>query len=196
MQTAVTDRRNVFRQLREEKPMTGTKTCRLFLLCLLIAFSCLKPAAAVEGNASNSQPLSFGPEQRIIDMSKVRWTPLKGEHIKPGAQIAVLRGSLTSGPVEFLLRFPAHYAFPVHSHSSDETYIWLKGKFKYVAEDGTVAALPALTFVGLPPNIPHGVICGDEPCLLYVRYLHSFDLKTYPMPKLKPVKYGSPQQLN
>jgi quercetin dioxygenase-like cupin family protein len=119
-----------------------------------MALNCLKTAGAAEGNASNIQPLSSGPEQRIIDMSKVRWTPLKDEHIKPGAQIAVLRGSLTSGPVEFLLRFPAHYAFPMHSHSSDETFVWLKGKFKYVAEDGTVVALPPLTFVGCPRTFP------------------------------------------
>ena len=132
--------------------MTRTKKCRTFLLCILMTLSCLRVAWAAEGNASNTQPLSFGPEQSIIDMSKVNWTPLKGEHIKSGAQIAVLRGTLSSGPVEFLLQLPAHYAFPVHSHSSDETFIWLRGNFEYVTEDGTVTALPPMTFVGLPPT--------------------------------------------
>jgi hypothetical protein len=154
----------------------------------MLAFSSIRTAEAIEGDASNTRPLSFGTDQRIIDLGKVQWTPLTGKRIKPGAEIAVLRGSLTSGPVEFLLRLPAHYALPMHSHSSDETFIWINGKFTYVAEDGRVAALPGGTFVGLPPNIRHGVICGNEPCLLYVRYLHSFDLKTYPMPQLKPAK--------
>jgi len=50
--------------------------------------------------------------------------------------------------------------------------------------------LPEATFIRLPPNVPHGVICGDDPCLLYVRYSRSFDLKTYPMPAMKPVVAG------
>ncbi len=73
----------------------------------------------------------------------------------------------------------------MHSHTSDETYVWIKGKFTYIAEDGSAVGLPGRTFMGLPPDTPHGLTCGSEPCLLYVRYSHTFDLKTYPMPKLK-----------
>jgi hypothetical protein len=32
---------------------------------------------AFEGNATNTQPLAFGPDQRIIDLHKVHWTSLK-----------------------------------------------------------------------------------------------------------------------
>jgi quercetin dioxygenase-like cupin family protein len=168
--------------------MKWTKPYWISVFCLVLALLCIRTVEAVTGNASNTQPLSFGTEQRIIDFSKVQWEPLKGEHVGPGAKIAILHGTLTSGPVEFLLRLPPDYTFPMHSHSSDETFVWLKGNFTYVAEDGKAAVLPSLTFVGLPPNTPHAVICGDEPCLLYVRYSHSFDLKTYPMPKLEPAR--------
>ena len=141
---------------------------------------------ASEGNATDTHPLAFGPDQRIIDLAKVGWQPLQAEGVKPGTQIAVLRGDLKSGPVELLIRLPANYTFPVHSHSSDETYVWISGKFSYIADDGTVVKLPGQTFIGLPGNVPHGLACGSEPCIFYARYSQTFDMKMYAMPKLKP----------
>jgi hypothetical protein len=54
-----------------------------------------------------------------------------------------------------------------------------------VNEDGRSAKFSAQTFIGLPGNTPHALICGSQPCIFYVRYSQSFDLKVYPMPKLK-----------
>jgi mannose-6-phosphate isomerase-like protein (cupin superfamily) len=158
----------------------------IFTVALLLLPASSRLAYAVEGNASDLQPLSFGADQRIIDLSRVHWGPLTGDRITPGAQVAVLRGSLKSGPVEVVIRLPANYTLPVHSHTSDETYVWISGRFTYVAEDGTAVELPDRTFIGLPPSTPHGLTCGSEPCLLYVRYSNTFDMKSYPMPKLKP----------
>ena len=141
---------------------------------------------ALEGNATDTQPLAFGPDQRIIDLGKVHWTPLQAPGVKPGTQIAVLHGSLKSGPVELLIRLPANYTFPVHSHTSDETYVWISGKFTYIAEDGAAVKLPGQVFISLPGNVPHGLACGSKPCIFYVRYSQTFDMKTYPMPTLKP----------
>ena len=140
---------------------------------------------AFEGNGTNVQPFAFGPDQKIIELGEVNWTPLQAEGVKPGTEIAVLRGSLKSGPVELLIRLPANYTFPVHSHSSDETYVWISGTFSYIAEDGTTVKLPGQTFIGLPGNVAHGLACGSEPCIFYARYSQTFDMKTYPMPKLK-----------
>ena len=41
---------------------------------------------------SNTQPLTFGPGQTIIDLNKLVWVPLKAEGVPPGPEIAVLRG--------------------------------------------------------------------------------------------------------
>src|SRR5690348_5566205 len=106
-------------------------TCIILGLFATAALICVGITEALEGNASNTRPLTFGTHERIIELGRVHWSPLKGERFKPGAEVAVLRGSLASGPVEFLLRFPAHYAIPMHSHSSDETFISLKGTFTY-----------------------------------------------------------------
>ena len=87
--------------------------------------------------ASNKQPLSFGKDQTLIDLNKVVWEPLTGEGIPPGPEIALLRGNLAAGGGEALVRLPANYTFPNHSHTSDELYVWLKGDFTYIADDGT-----------------------------------------------------------
>ncbi len=163
-----------------------TKMCTIFTLALLLLPAGSRIVNALEGNATDVQPLSFGADQRIIDLSKVHWAPLTAPGVAPGPQLATLRGNPKLGPVEILIRLPANYTFPVHSHTSDETYIWISGRFTYIAVDGSAVALPARTFIGLPPNTPHGLACGSQPCIFYARYSQTFDMKTYPMPQLKP----------
>lgn len=154
--------------------------------CALLADLVLLVASAKAVIAdANSQPISFGADQSIIDLNRLRWAPLKAEGVAPGPQIAVLRGSMSAGPVEVLLKLPAHYTFPTHSHTSDETYVWIQGPFTYVNLDGRSAKLSGQTFIGLPGNVPHALVCGSQPCVLYVRYSRTFDMKVYPMPTLK-----------
>jgi quercetin dioxygenase-like cupin family protein len=134
---------------------------------------------------SNTHPLSFGPGQTIIDLKKVVWEPLKGEGIPPGVQIARLRGDLTAGGGELLVRLPANFTFPNHSHTSDEIYVWIQGDFTYVAEDGTATPLSRQAYISLPANVPHALRCGKTPCVFYVRYPGPFDYKIHPMPTRK-----------
>ena len=128
---------------------------------------------------------SFGPEQVIANASRLEWAPLKLEGLAPGAEIVVLRGELSKGPSELLLRIPAHFTVPNHSHSSDETYVWLKGRFTYITGDGREQEFDGQAFIGLPPNTPHALRCGDDPCLLYLRYSGPFDWHLHPMPQKK-----------
>jgi quercetin dioxygenase-like cupin family protein len=126
---------------------------------------------------------SFGPDQTIADASRLEWAPLKLESLAPGAEIAVVRGDLSKGPSELLLRIPAGFTVPNHSHSSDETYVWLTGPFTYIAGDGREQNFAGQAFIGLPPNAPHALRCGNEPCLFYLRYSGPFDWHVHPMPE-------------
>jgi len=128
---------------------------------------------------------SFGPEQVIADANRLEWAPLKLEGLPPGAEIAVLRGDLSKGPSELLLRIPADFTVPNHSHSSDETYVWLKGRFTYIAGDGREQNFDGQAFIGLPPRAPHALRCGNEPCLFYLRYSGPFDWHVHPVPEKK-----------
>jgi hypothetical protein len=57
----------------------------------------------------------------------------------------------------------------------------------YVAEDGTAVGLSGSAFISLPGSVPHALVCKDSPCLFYLYYSRAFNVKIYPMPKLKKV---------
>jgi quercetin dioxygenase-like cupin family protein len=161
---------------------TGLATC---LVMLVLVLSSGTTGNAADKRASNKHPLSFGPGQTIIDLQNVVWEPLKGEGIPPGVQIAMLRGDLAAGGGELLVRLPANFTFPNHSHTSDELYVWIQGDFTYIADDGTATPLSKHAYISLPGNVPHALKCGKTPCVFYVRYPGVFDYKIHPMPTRK-----------
>jgi quercetin dioxygenase-like cupin family protein len=153
-------------------------------LVLVGALLATAPIAAKAADAAAPKGFfSFGPDQTIADIGKVEWQPLKLDGLPPGIEIAVLRGDLAKGGAEILLRLPANYTVPNHSHTSDELYVWLKGAFTYVAGDGKQAEIDGPAYLSLPGNTPHALKCHNEPCILYVRYGRPFDLHVHPMPK-------------
>ena len=166
------------------------RTISLKSLATALLISTTGTAAAAD-YATSSSPLVFGADQTIIDLNKVNtWSPLELEGFPPGAEIAVLRGDLAYSS-ESVVRVPAGYVIPNHNHTSDETYIWLKGDFSYInGEDGQAAEMSGQGFISLPGNAPpHAIKCGSTSCLFYLRYSRPFDHKVFPMPaKLTPVE--------
>ena len=74
--------------------------------------------------------------QTIIDLNKVTdWQPLELEGMAKGAEIVVLKGDLKTAS-EVLIRTPANFRVPMHTHTSDETYVWIWGDFIYESENG------------------------------------------------------------
>lgn len=134
---------------------------------------------------SNKQPWAFGADQTIIDLTKLVWESLTIEGTPPGPEIAVLRGDGKAGVLEAVVRLPANYTFPNHSHTSDELYVWLKGNFTYIAADGTSTPLSGQTYISLPGGVPHALVCGAEPCMFYLRYGRPFDVHLHAMPQPK-----------
>jgi hypothetical protein len=130
---------------------------------------------------SNLNPLSFGDDQTIVDLKKVIWKPLNVDGLAPGAEIAVLRGNLQSGPSESLLRLPPGYKVPLHHHTSDELYIWIEGAFTLITHDQTQTKFDGAAYINFPGNAPpHGLKCGiKKHCILYLKYSRPFDIK-YP----------------
>ena len=169
-----------FTPYRDTPPWTH----RLATVCLTLALllTPCAPSSAADIVASNKRPLSFGPGQTIIDLKKIVWEPLTGEGIPPGVRIAKLHGDLAAGGGELLVYLPARSTFPMHSHTSDESYVWIQGNFTYIAADGTTAPLSGHTYIRLPGNVPHALRCGKTPCMFYVRYTGPFDSTIHPMP--------------
>ena len=158
----------------------------IFTLAVLLFLTLMKGSYASSLVTSNHTTQSFGPDQTIIDLNQLTWKPLRAQGVPSGPEIALLRGDTQDAEsLEAVLRLPAHYTFPNHSHTSDEVYLWLKGDFTYIAADGTTIPLSGQSYISLPGSVPHALTCGDTPCLFYLRYSRPFDLMVYPMPELK-----------
>lgn len=151
----------------------------------IVVLGCLTGPALGQDAAPAKGFYAFGPDQTIADIGKLDWAPLKLKGLPEGIEIAVLRGDLTKGGGEILLRTPPGYLVPNHSHTSDEVYVWLKGSFTYIAADGTRQPMNAPAYISLPGQSPHGLQCGNEQCVFYVRYGRPFDLQIHPMPAAK-----------
>lgn len=156
----------------------------VFVLLLLLLTVVSAPWAQ-NSLGSNTQPFAFGPDQTIINLNKLAWSPLTAEGVPAGPEIAVLRGDGKSGVFEAMVRLPANYTFPNHSHTSDELYVWIKGDFTYIAADGTATALSGQTYISLPGGVPHALACGPKPCVFYLRYSRPFDMHIHEMPPRK-----------
>jgi quercetin dioxygenase-like cupin family protein len=155
------------------------------LVVLPLLLTAVNAPQAQEGPGSNTQPFSFGTDQTIIDLNKLTWGPLTAEGVPEGPEIAVLRGDGKTGVFEAMVRLPANYTFPNHSHTSDELYVWIKGDFTYIAADGTATPLSGQTYISLPGGVPHALACGSEPCVFYLRYSRPFDMHIHAMPPHK-----------
>ncbi|MGD9616842.1 MAG: cupin domain-containing protein [Alphaproteobacteria bacterium] len=151
------------------------------ILCAL-SIGLLVSGMSAQAQQDKAGIYSFGPDQTIADISKVQWAPLTLQGLPPGIEIAALRGDVSKGGGEILLRTPPRYVVPNHSHTSDEVYVWLKGTFTYVAADGKRQPMTAPAYISLPGQTPHALECGDEPCVFYLRYSRPFDLHTHAMP--------------
>jgi hypothetical protein len=150
------------------------KFCSFLIILTAMMIVGLSPTANVAADTAT--------DTTIVDVHKVQWGPLKVAGLPAGAEIYVMRGDLAKGAAEILLRFPAGYNVPIHNHTSDETYVWLEGKFALVRADGTRVEFEGPAFVSFPGNAsPHALECeAKTPCIVYVRYSRPFDINYFP----------------
>lgn len=127
---------------------------------------------------SNAKPIAFGFDQTIIDFEKVVWEPLDVEGLDTGAHIAVIRGNLDNAGSEVVIKTPSGYKVAMHSHTSDETYVWLKGAYTLISEKGETHKFAGPSYIAFPGKAPkHAMTCdAKDYCLLYIRYSRPFDV--------------------
>ena len=149
------------------------------ILVLLGAFMATQSNAHPLG--SNLNPISYGSDQTIVDITKLVWSPLEVEGLPAGAEIAVLRGDLGKAGSESILKLPPGYIVPSHTHTSDELYVWIQGAFTLISYKGEKTKFDGPSYISFPGKAaPHALICGDkEPCILYLKYSRPFDIE-YP----------------
>ncbi len=150
----------------------------LMLLLATILFPSSSALSSENPRSATASRLGLG---EIASYSTLTWKTLEG--IPEGAEVAVLMGNPVTGASEVLIRLPAGYLFPHHSHTSPEVLFWSQGEFTYIADDGTKQTLEPGSYLNLPSGTKHSVLCGQELCLVYARYDKPFDLLLNPAPK-------------
>lgn len=166
--------------LSQQKPMEGGNIMNQKLYSVLIGFSLTMFTATAFGDelGSNAKPIAFGADQTVIDFEKIAWKPLDVEGLHPGAQIAVIRGDLDTAGSEVVIKTPGGYNVAMHSHTSDETYVWLKGAYTLISEKGEQHRFAGPSYITFPGNAPkHAMTCdAKDYCLFYIRYSRPFDV--------------------
>lgn len=129
---------------------------------------------APTGPATTSSLLPF---YRTID--EYTWRPLD-PHNASGPKIATLWGDPTKGAYGALLRFPAGFASPMHTHSADEHTVTIQGTARHWTEteaESTAKNMTPGSYTMIPANINHVSACapGGPECIAFLTQDTSFD---------------------
>lgn len=131
----------------------------------------MKIALLVLGTTALAAGLSVVPAQPagdhvLLSPDNIQWGPAP-DVLPKGAEAAVLYGDPTKeGQFALRIKLPGGYHVPPHSHPVDENVTIIAGTFKLgmgeTADESTTQALPAGSFLSLPPGTNHFVYTDEE----------------------------------
>lgn len=128
---------------------------------------------------SAAPPASAAPPWK--HSSQIDWK-VSGD-LPPGAEYALLYEDPSTHGVQLVVRFPAHYALPPHSHSHDETIFVVKGKLK-VSAGGKSTVLEPGSYAVFPAGLAHGLEArGWGGCTMLVSVNGPYDVLGLPSEK-------------
>ena len=97
-----------------------------------------------------------------------------------GCELAVLHGDPTKPNADVLLRIPAGYAIPPHTHSSAERMMLVSGRLDVRYQGAQPARLQPGTYAYGPAGRPHAATCmAAEPCVLFIAFEGPVDVLPY-----------------
>jgi len=105
-------------------------------------------------------------DQTLVTPADIEWRPAPPV-LPPGAQGAVLYGDPTRDGL-FAMRFklPKSYRVPPHTLSKTGTFTVISGTFRVgmgeKVDPSKARAMPAGSFIALPPGSPHFVSVDEE----------------------------------
>ena len=106
----------------------------------------------------------------LISSDDLKWVPMAGG--PPGVMIAPLKGDMTMGAHEGLIKFPAGFVAPLHHHTYASKIIVIKGGYTY---KGKVYGPGSYLFIpGGDKHVSGGV--ADSESIFYMEQSGKFDL--------------------
>lgn len=132
-------------------------------------------AQAGEGKAK-VPPKGAAGKAVIWPAADLKWVDLAGG--PPGVKIVDLWGDHTKGAYGALLKFPAGFTAPLHTHSSDMDIVVVSGTFIHGPEGQPEVGLPAGSYLKEPANYRHSAACDKAAeCVFFAEGKGKFDLK-------------------
>jgi quercetin dioxygenase-like cupin family protein len=134
---------------------------------------CLLAASAVFGQSA----MGAAGTPTIWPAADLKWAPISPEN--PTVMIADLWGDHTKGPYGAVIKFPAGFEAPAHTHTADFRIVVISGTFIHTAQGKPAANLTAGSYLFQPGgNYVHTTACGKaSECMIFTEGNGAFDLK-------------------
>ena len=133
-------------------------------------------SAVLSGSIAVAAPHEAAAGPTAVPIESVAWAPVFPDQ-PAGPAMAVLWGNVKTGPVGFLLKFPAGAVVPRHVHSSDYQGMVISGAFSHEAGKEPTVALAPGSYWSQQARLPHVNTCSAAgPCIVYLTAPKGFDL--------------------
>ena len=134
-------------------------------------------AQASEGVKAKSGSKAGSSRAVILPSSDEKWADLGGD--APGVKIADLWGDHSKGAFGALIKFPAGFSAPLHTHTSDMKVVIVSGTWIHGPEGKPETRLgPGSYLMQSGGNYRHTTSCDKaSECLFFVESSGKFDLK-------------------
>ena len=93
-----------------------------------------------------------GRDVELRGASELDWKP--STNLPPGAEYHLVREDPTTRGIQVIVKFPAKYSVPPHSHGADETLVVLRGKLRVHAGTSDRVLGPS-DYAVLPAGVEH-----------------------------------------
>jgi len=138
---------------------------------LVIAASICLMSVAIAQRSGGAQPV-------IKQAADLKWTDLDPKGA-PGVKIADLWGDHSKGAFGAMIKFPAGFSAPLHTHTHDMKLVIVSGTFVQAPEGKPEFRLSAGSYLMQPGgNYRHTTSCSkDAECVFFAEGTGAFDLK-------------------
>jgi anti-sigma factor ChrR (cupin superfamily) len=159
-----------------------TKHVLAFAVSFVMAAAVLAQASAE--NKMKSAPKSAASRLVVMPAADLKWADLDPKGA-PGVKIADVWGDHTKGAFGAFFKFPAGFAAPLHTHTSDYKIVVLSGTFVQAPEGKPEFRLGPGSYLMQPGgNYKHTTACDKaSDCEFFVQSAGKFDLKPVAAPK-------------
>jgi len=140
---------------------------------VLAAAVCFVMASAIFAQSA----MSATKNPTVKPAADMQWMPISPDN--PDVKIADLWGDHTKGAFGALIKFPAGFSAPAHTHSADMRIVVVSGTFLHTPQGKPQSSLTAGSYLLQPGgDYVHMTACGKESeCLIFAEGNKAFDLK-------------------